>query len=132
MQINPEGNYYPDRTYSNNAGRGVIKVKKNETKNIAKFKEKGSIYKTNSKCNRQCFIRSLISTRKISIGYIVVVIRQPKTANDSYALAKEFQVQAKEELRKNNYFLNDYDGFLNWFEEKEKVLKENGFHKLKG
>lgn len=107
MQINPEGNYYPDRTYSNNAGRGVIKAKKNETKNIAKFKEKGSIYKTNSKCNRQCFIRSLISTRKISIGYIVVVIRQPKTAND-------------------------YDGFLNWFAEKEKVLKKNGFHRLKG
>ena len=25
-----------------------------------------------------------------------------------------------------------YNGFLEWFSEKEKVLKENGFHKLRG
>ena len=128
MQINPVGKYYPDRTYSNNAGKGTIRVKSKSLK-LQNDKKPNIIYFKN---NKQCFNHSLISTRKTKYGYSIIVVRQLETSNKSYNLAKNFQTQAKEELRKNNYFLNDYDGFLEWFSEKEKVLKENGFHKLRG
>ncbi len=129
MQTNKKKNYYLDRTYSNNAGSGTIKTKSKD--NSKRSGENAYITASKSTKSNQCFNHSLISTRKTSNGYTIVVIRQPITTNKSYNLAKQFQSQARKELKIHNYFLNDYNSFLKWFAEKENTLKDNGFHKIK-
>lgn len=120
-------NYYLDRTYQNHAGRGTIIIKKKAEEEIMH-----DVIVTAKDEIGQCFNHALLSFRKTRKGYIVVVTRQPETTEIAYNLAKQLQSEMREELKANNYFVDNYDGFAKWFAEKEKVLKDNGFHKLKG
>lgn len=139
MQINEKENenYYPDKTYQNHAGSGTIKTVskiKPKRKQPSNFSFGNSTVKTTGSEQiviRQCYNRALISVRKRKTGYLIVVTRQPNTTEESHVLAKELQKEMNEELKSNDYFVNDDNGFQAWFSKKEEVLKNNGFHKLK-
>lgn len=125
-------NYCSDRTYQNNAGSGTIRVKKISEKIKIKnnrFKSKTTTSKLNSR--GQSFNHALISTRRTKDGYKIIVTRQLNTSNEAFGLAKKFQIELMKELGNNNYFVNDDDNFKKWFTEKEEILKNNNFHKLK-
>lgn len=124
-------NYYPNRTYENHAGAGTILVKKK-----AEVSDGGVLVINDETVSAeekigQCFNRASVSTRKVKKGYVVVVTRQPGTTEEAYELAKQFQAEAKAELEAHDCYADDFDGFTSWFSEKEIVLKDNGFHKLK-
>lgn len=129
-------NYCPDKTYQNHAGSGTIKTSKSNSKrNESSIFALGKSNKEEVKAKKeikQCYNRALISVRKRKTGYLIVVTRQPNTTLESYALAKQLQSEMNEELKANDYFVDDYDDFTKWFNEKEIILKDNGFHKLKG
>ncbi len=121
---NKKENYYPDRTYKNSAKNGTIK----EKSGAISYKPKRFVRK--QKTGRS-YIKALFSTRWTTNGATIVITRQPDTTNESYILAKQLKVEMTNELVENNRFVNNYDEFMAWFSEKEEILKDNNFHKLK-
>lgn len=127
-------NFYPDRTYANNAKRGTIVLNSKASTKPKRHNasEIGYVAKTKQNNKGLSFVKDLLSTRWTSKGAEIVVTKQQNTSEEAYVLAKRLQVELTNELIKNHRFVNDYDDFLNWFVEKEQILKDNGFHKKKG
>lgn len=121
-------NYYPDRTYKNSAKNGTIRISKKRERILQDEPNQ----KSKKKKHGKSFINALLSTRWTTNGATIVVVRQKDTSQEAYNLAKQLQKEMVEELIENNRFVNDYDSFVSWFNAKEKILRDNNFHKLKG
>lgn len=130
-------NYCLDKTYKNGAGNGTIKIKpKKITKANIVVKNEGADLDDENFLKKQrkkkSLVNALFSTRLTKNGYVIVVTKQPNTSEESYELALKLKNEMQKELLEHNRFKNDYNGFMKWFSEKEIILKDNGFHKLKG
>lgn len=129
-------NYCLDKTYKNDAGNGTIKIvskKKSSAKAVVVSDAENvlNLVKPEKEHKKKSLVNALFSTRLTKNGYVIVVTRQPNTSEESYELALKLKSEMQIELLANNRFKNDYKGFSKWFVEKEKVLKDNGFHELK-
>lgn len=121
---------FPDRSYKNSAGNGTIKTK---AKNLNKPKiihlhdetVSSEIKKSES------FIKALLTFRWTVKGGVIVVTRQKDTTDKSFVLAVNLKRQMQKDLLKNNRFVGDFDGFINWINVQIGLLKANGFHELK-
>lgn len=123
------GNYFVDRTYSDNVGTGKIAAKKSANKEI----ESRERFYPEEETKGQSFIKALISFRWHPVlGGIIVLTRQSETSDEAYELAVNLKSKMQKELLENKRFDNSLDDFREWIDQQIAILKQNGFHKLKG
>ena len=120
---------YPDRTYKNSAKNGTIKLSAQYLQRLKEQEQEMALIDKNTKPKGDSFIKVLFSTRWNSKGATIVVTKQKDTTEEAYVLAKQLQTEMAAELVAYNRFADDYDGFMEWFGEKEEILLDNGFHK---
>lgn len=130
MQNTTKQNYFVDRTYSDNVGRGRIaaEVKTTVQNELTENKER-ILSKPNKR--GQSFIRALVSFRWATYGGAVVITRQADTTGEAYELAIKFKQRMQKELLEQYRFADDFDAFKVWISEWVSVLERNGFHNIK-
>lgn len=121
--------YYPDRTYSVNVGIGSFKTK---AKSSHAKKIRMMTLDLPALKNGNSFIKTLLSFRWSKYGGSIVLIRQKETSDESYNLAFNLKQEMQEELKVNNKFVNDFEAFKIWINQKIPILERNGFYKIKG
>ena len=128
--LNECENLFPDRSYKNSAGNGIIKTE-------AKSSNKPKIIHLHDETvsseikKGESFIKALLTFRWTIKGGIIVVTRQKDTTDESFVLTTNLKKQMQKDLLENNRFVGDFNGFINWINAQIELLKENGFHELK-